>query len=156
MIVVISQQAGSEERARIIETLGHALGSLRPLTVTRLGEQELITLDSSQIGTETVAALRQLSAVERVVEIKTPYQLVSRAFQARDTVVQITEKIAIGGKAPVIIAGPCAVENRETLLVTARAVAADWWADIARRSIQATHITVPVPGSGCRRPGIAG
>jgi 3-deoxy-7-phosphoheptulonate synthase len=68
--------------------------------------------------------LRELSAVERIVETSTPYKLVSRVFKAENTVVQVSDEVTIGAGAPVVMAGPCAVENREQLLTTARAVKA--------------------------------
>lgn len=48
-------------------------------------------------------------------------KLVSRQTRAMDTVINV-KGIEIGGDEIVIIAGPCAVENREQLLETAKAV----------------------------------
>jgi 3-deoxy-7-phosphoheptulonate synthase len=127
MIIVVRSQAESDERARLIEVLGRILGTLRPLTVTRLGSRELITLDSSAFDTLALDELRRQSAVERIVQLQTPYKLVSRAFQAADTLITVGDRhicdpVTIGAGAPVVMAGPCAVENREQLLSTARAV----------------------------------
>ena len=121
MIIVVRSQAKSDERAQLLEVLGHMLGTLRPLTVTRMRERDVITLESSALDVQDLAILRQQSAVEDIVPIQTPYKLVSRAFQAENTVIQL-ENVAIGDGSPVIMAGPCAVENREQLLTTARAV----------------------------------
>jgi 3-deoxy-7-phosphoheptulonate synthase len=128
MIIVIHKQATSDERAQLIEAIGRNLGTLRPLTVTHMQGRDLITLDGSVFKAEIMTALRLQSAVEDIIEIPTPYKLVSRAFQAANTVVSIgggnSQPVAIGAGTPVVIAGPCAVENREQLLTTARAVKA--------------------------------
>ncbi|HET8844382.1 MAG TPA: 3-deoxy-7-phosphoheptulonate synthase [Ktedonobacteraceae bacterium] len=126
MIIVVRTQASSEERASLIEVLGRMLGTLRPLTVTSMHEQEVITLDSDILDTQALAALRQQAAVENILQIKTPYKLVSRAFQAKNTIIMVgqDQPVAIGGDEPVVMAGPCAVENREQLLSTALAVKA--------------------------------
>jgi len=129
MIIVVRSQADSDERARLIEVLGRMLGTLRPLTVTRMREREVITLDDSVLDALALETLRRQSAVEDIVQLQTPYKLVSRAFQAADTVVTVgegrdCEPVTIGAGTPVVIAGPCAVENREQLLTTARAVKA--------------------------------
>lgn len=121
MIIIVRSQARSDERAQLLEVLGRALGTLRPLTVTRMRERDVITLDSGTLDASTLAMLRQQSAIEEIVQPSTPYKLVSRAFQAEDTVIELGN-ISIGGDSPVIMAGPCAVENREQLLVTAQAV----------------------------------
>jgi len=127
MIIVVRSQAESDERARLIEVLGRMLGTLRPLTVTRLGSREVITLDSSTFESPALEELSRQSAVERIVQLQTPYKLVSRAFQAADTVITVgdhrsCDPVTIGADRPVVIAGPCAVENREQLMSTARAV----------------------------------
>lgn len=129
MIIVIRNQANSDERAQLIEALGKLPGALRPATVIRLQEQELISLESSTLDAQMLAALRLQPAVENIVEFKTPYKLVSRVFRSANTVISVgdgesCEPVVIGGGEPVVIAGPCAVENREQLLTTARAVKA--------------------------------
>jgi 3-deoxy-7-phosphoheptulonate synthase len=123
MIIVVRSQARSDERAQLLEVLSRMLGTLRPLTVTRMREHDVITLESSALDAQGLALLRQQSAVEEIVQIQTPYKLVSRAFQAENTVIEL-ENVTIGGGSPVVIAGPCAVENREQLLITAQAVKA--------------------------------
>jgi 3-deoxy-7-phosphoheptulonate synthase len=50
-----------------------------------------------------------------------PYWRASRAAKRENTVVTVG-KVQIGGAAAIVIAGPCAVESREQLLTTARAV----------------------------------
>src|SRR5689334_1020119 len=129
MIIVVHNQATSDERAQLIEVLGRMLGTLRPLTVTHMREQELITLDHSTLDAQALAALREQPAVANIIEVKTPYKLVSRAFQQADTVIQVGDErhcqsVTVGSDMPVVMAGPCAVENREQLLTTARAVKA--------------------------------
>ena len=129
MIITIRNQATSEERAQLMTHLCRISGSQRPLTTTRVGEHEVIALEGSQIDPQTQHILSQQPAVERLIPIKTPYQLVSRAFQTENTRIVVgeghdCEPVVIGGTtaSPVIIAGPCAVENREQLLTTAREV----------------------------------
>jgi 3-deoxy-7-phosphoheptulonate synthase len=129
MIIIVRNEAESEERAQLIEMLGRMLGTLRPLTVTRTREREVITLDNSVLDAQAQALLRRQSAVEDILQLQTPYKLVSRAFQTSDSVIEVgdsrdCQSVMIGGSEPVIMAGPCAVENREQLMVTARGVKA--------------------------------
>jgi len=124
MIIVVHTQATSDERAHLIEMLGRMLGTLRPMTVTHLPGQEVITLDSSVLDAAEQELLRAQPAVERIVEVNTPYKLLSRAFKAENTVIRVGESVTIGNGEPVVMAGPCAVENREQLLATAHAVKA--------------------------------
>jgi 3-deoxy-7-phosphoheptulonate synthase len=62
-----------------------------------------------------------LDGVENVVRILQPFKLASRDFHPDDTVINVNG-VAIGGKRLVVMAGPCAVENRTQLLETAIAV----------------------------------
>ncbi|HUS16004.1 MAG TPA: 3-deoxy-7-phosphoheptulonate synthase, partial [Chloroflexia bacterium] len=57
--------------------------------------------------------LTWLPGVEKVVPILAPYKLASRDFQAADTVITLSNGVAIGGAGAVIMAGPCSVESRE-------------------------------------------
>jgi 3-deoxy-7-phosphoheptulonate synthase len=129
MIITIRSQATSEERANLISLLCRITGTQRPMSTMQMQNREVIALDGGQIDAEAQAALSQQQAVEHVLQLKSSYQLVSRAFQAEDTEVIIggkldSREVLVGGKSssPIIMAGPCAVENREQLLETARGV----------------------------------
>ncbi len=56
--------------------------------------------------------------VENAVPILKPYKLVSREFKREDTVIDV-DGFRIGGKKIAVIAGPCAVENKDCLFSTA-------------------------------------
>ncbi len=62
-----------------------------------------------------------LPGVDRVVPISRPYKLASREFSPENSVFSL-DGVQIGGDQVVIIAGPCAVENRSQLLEIAMAV----------------------------------
>jgi len=58
---------------------------------------------------------------ENNIQALKPYKLASREFKKDDTIVNIGGT-KIGGKKLIVIAGPCAVENEEQLIKTAKAV----------------------------------
>lgn len=60
--------------------------------------------------------------VKEIIHVTKKYKLVSREFHPDDTLVKINENIVFGGKKPVIIAGPCAIESRKQLLKIAKIV----------------------------------
>jgi 3-deoxy-7-phosphoheptulonate synthase len=65
--------------------------------------------------------LERLPGVDRTVLIQRPFKLAGRPFHPRDTVFPING-VSIGGERLIVMAGPCAVESKEQLLTTARAV----------------------------------
>ncbi len=65
--------------------------------------------------------LERLPGVDRTVLIQRPFKLAGRPFHPQDTVFPING-VSIGGDRLIVMAGPCAVESREQLLATARAV----------------------------------
>ncbi len=66
-------------------------------------------------------AIGAMNGVENIVAISKSYKLASREFHPQSTVIDI-DGVKIGGVEPVIMAGPCAVESREQLLMTAEIV----------------------------------
>ena len=69
--------------------------------------------------------LRSLPGVESVTPVLKPYKLASREFAAERTVVTVggrDGRASFGGPSVTVIAGPCSVESREMLEVTASAV----------------------------------
>ncbi|HET8853517.1 MAG TPA: 3-deoxy-7-phosphoheptulonate synthase [Ktedonobacteraceae bacterium] len=129
MIIVIRSLATREERAQLMTLLCRVTGSQYPVAAIRINEQEVIALEGSILDAQARTVMSQQRAVERIVPIKTPYKLVSRAFKTEGSSIVVGDAlggnpVVIGGSAPVVIAGPCAVENGEQLLSTAHAVKA--------------------------------
>ena len=65
--------------------------------------------------------IERMAGVERTVPILRPFKLASREFHPRDTIVSVNG-VKVGDQQVVVMAGPCAVESRDQLLETARAV----------------------------------
>lgn len=129
MIITIRDEASSEERAQLMAHICRITGSQRPITTTHMSSGEVIALDSSTFDPETHLLLSQHAAVSHIASPSTSYQLASRIFQPESTSIVIgegsdCEPVTIGGAhtMPVIMSGPCAVESKEQLLMTARAV----------------------------------
>jgi len=67
--------------------------------------------------------IERMDGVERTVPILKPFKRASRDFHPQDTIVS-ANTASVGGEQLAVMAGPCAVESREQLLETARAVKA--------------------------------
>jgi 3-deoxy-7-phosphoheptulonate synthase len=119
MLVVMKDHARAEDVQHVVDLLTEAgaeahlsRGEVKTI-IGVIGDREVIyTLD-----------LEGLRGVERVVRVLKPYKLVSRDFQAEDTVVRVGSA-SVGGGAFGVIAGPCSIESEEQMLETARAVKA--------------------------------
>ena len=72
---------------------------------------------------DLMARLGSMAGVARVTPIARPFKLTSREFHPERTVVRVLDA-AIGNGSLTVMAGPCSVESREQLFVTAEAVAA--------------------------------
>jgi 3-deoxy-7-phosphoheptulonate synthase len=129
MIIPIRQHATSEERAHLMALLCHITGTSTAITATHIDGGDVLVVDQQQLDAEAISTLSQQSAVEQLIPVKTAYQLISRTFKPEQSSVIVglehdCTPVAIGGDgvAPVIMAGPCAVESRSQLLSTAHAV----------------------------------
>jgi 3-deoxy-7-phosphoheptulonate synthase len=67
--------------------------------------------------------LELLPGVMQVVVVSKPYKLASREFHPDPTTIRIGDAL-VGGETPVIMAGPCSVEDEEQMVSTAKAVKA--------------------------------
>ncbi len=67
--------------------------------------------------------LELLPGVMQVLVVSKPYKLASREFHPDPTTIRIGEAL-VGGNDPVIMAGPCSVEDEEQMVSTAKAVKA--------------------------------
>jgi 3-deoxy-7-phosphoheptulonate synthase len=121
-IIVLKPEISDEQIEKLVKKL-EAKG-LKP-HVSKGTERTIIGVigDTSKVTEDEENAIRAIPWVEDVVRILKPYKLASRDFKKADTVIQVDE-LQIGGKKVHVAAGPCAVENRVTLLDIAEKIKA--------------------------------
>ncbi len=119
MIIIMRHDATKEQINHVIDRLKkqgfgvHLSQGVERTVIGAIGDKAAID----------ISTIEMLPGVSEVVPIRKKYKLVSREFQKEDTVVAITDKIKIGGKEPIcVMAGPCAVESRESILKIAEIV----------------------------------
>jgi len=113
-IIVLRPNATEEDLKRLVKKIeGHGL----TVNISKGTERTIIGVigDTSKISEEEEDAIRVMRGIEDVMRILKPYKLASREFKAADTIIKVRGK-AIGGKKIQVIAGPCAVENKEMLM----------------------------------------
>lgn len=64
----------------------------------------------------------EVDGVDKVIRISKPYKLVSREFSPDTKIIKVGNQ-EIGGKSPVLMAGPCSLESQEQLSEIAQYVA---------------------------------
>jgi len=123
-MLVVMQSHATEEQVRAvcerIESLGLRAHAIPGSNRTAIG----ITGNSGAID---IGSLEAMSGVVECIPVSKPYKLVSRDAKEENTVVRIPTpagEVCIGGAALAIIAGPCAVENREQAMAVAQCVKA--------------------------------
>jgi 3-deoxy-7-phosphoheptulonate synthase len=118
MIIVMRQGASADERARVLCRVAE-LGLRSHLSE---GEERTIIGVVGDDRKVEAGPFEALPGVERIVPILRPFKLASRDMQAEATAVRVGDDCVVGGDAVVVMAGPCAVEDREQILATAAAV----------------------------------
>ncbi len=118
MIIVLRPEATEAQVNHIIDKV-KALG-LTP-HVSKGSERTIIGV----IGPEDVLRVTPLEVfpgVENVIPVLSPFKLVSREFKKEDSLIDLGKGVTIGGKEAVIMAGPCTIENIDSLFEIAREV----------------------------------
>jgi 3-deoxy-7-phosphoheptulonate synthase len=119
VIVVMSRTSTEADVRGVVDWLAQAgLGAY-----LSVGAERTVIGVVGPADPEIGELIQRLAGVDSVVATSRPYKLCSREFQPGDTVVQV-KGVAIGGGRPVVMAGPCSVENEEQLMSTAHAVRA--------------------------------
>lgn len=117
MLVVMKSSATADEVtavARVVEQLGLRAHVMPGATRTAIG----ITGNKDAVDP---SRFERLSGVSEAVRVSKPYKLITLDLQPDRTVVRVGEA-TIGGSELAIIAGPCAVENRDQMFAVAEAV----------------------------------
>lgn len=117
MMIIMRTNATQKEINAVVErvqTLGFQPHSSQ-------GEERTII---GVVGNNPITAQAQfihMEGVDRIVPISRPYKLASREFISENSTFPL-DGVQIGGEGVILIAGPCAVEDRNLLLETALAV----------------------------------
>jgi len=118
MIIVLRPEATEAQVNHIIDKV-RALG-LTP-HLSKGSSRTIIGV----IGPEDVLRVTPLEifpGVENVIPVLSPFKLVSREFKKEDSVIDLGKGVKIGGKEVVVMAGPCSIENIDSLFEIAREV----------------------------------
>jgi len=119
VIVILKHGATEDEKGHIIERL-RSLGygaNVSGVEQTVIGAIGMLDRDRGTL----VEGLSALPYVERVVPVLKRYKLASLEFNPQRTTVRVGG-VDIGGDTLAVMAGPCSVESREQLFISARAV----------------------------------
>jgi 3-deoxy-7-phosphoheptulonate synthase len=117
MIIIMNAAASKEQ----IDNVERKLSELGFKTHPIFGEIKTVIGAIGDKRLLNTHAISTMPGVENLVPIMKPYKLAGRELKKEPTVVEIGD-IRIGGDEIVVMAGPCAIENEETFIDTARKV----------------------------------
>lgn len=118
MIIVMRPDATEAEIAGVVDRL-QSLGA--DVNVSTEGDRTVVE-GSVESTLESGAPWESFPGVERMMPVVPGGRRVGREFRSADSIVTVGD-VVIGDGSITVIAGPCAVETREMLIETARAVA---------------------------------
>ena len=114
----MQENATEEQIYAVVETMEEMGVSVHRTT----GSNQTILAGVGPTAKLDLGSFEVLPGVEHVHRISSPYKLAGRAFRPEGTVVQFPNGSSIGGNQVAIIAGPCAIENREQIFTIAKCV----------------------------------
>jgi 3-deoxy-7-phosphoheptulonate synthase len=122
MVIIMKENSRKRDVGRVLEDLRRRgleprITSAAPRVVIGIVED----LESG-LADEVRGTLSRCQGVESIETFGTSWKLVSRSFRSEGTTIKVGAR-EIGGQRVTVMAGPCAVESRECILETARAVA---------------------------------
>jgi 3-deoxy-7-phosphoheptulonate synthase len=116
MILILKKDVTETQRNRIRSELFQKGCIVREMDTA--GRIAIGALGRNDLDQEAFAAME---GVDKIVRMEGKFKLVSRQWHPDDSHVQVGP-VAIGGQHITLIAGPCAIENREQALTIAREV----------------------------------
>ncbi len=113
MLIVLEPDISPEQKNRILSILQEGGCIFREISDAGQG-----IIGSTGNAGHDPGYFESLPGVARVVPVNTAFKLVSRQMHPEDTRVQVGD-VSVGGERIVVVAGPCAVENRDQTLAVA-------------------------------------
>ena len=121
MIVAMQEKATEEQVNAVINAMEEAGVNVHRTT----GEFQTILAGVGPTAGLDLTKFEMLPGVLNVHRISAPYKLAGRAFRPEGTVVEFAQRTPkIGGEKVAVVAGPCAIENREQIFAIAKCVKA--------------------------------
>ena len=120
MIVAMQEKATEEQIDAVIGAMEEAGVDVHRTT----GATQTILAAVGSTASLDLSKFEVFPGVLHVHRISSPYKLAGRAFRPEGTVVEFPNGAKIGGQQVAIIAGPCAIEDREQIFAIAGAVKA--------------------------------
>jgi 3-deoxy-7-phosphoheptulonate synthase len=120
MIVAMQEKATEEQIDAVIGAMAEAGVDVHRTT----GATQTILAAVGSTASLDLSKFEVYPGVLHVHRISAPYKLAGRAFRPEGTVLKFSNGATIGGQQVAIIAGPCAIENREQIFEIAAAVKA--------------------------------
>ncbi len=118
MIVAMQEHATEEQIDAIIERMVEAGVNVHRTT----GATQTILAGVGPTLTVDIEEYKLLPGVLSVHRISSPYKLAGRAFRPEGTIVEFNHGVKVGGDEIPVMAGPCSIESREQIFLTAQQV----------------------------------
>ena len=116
MIAVMGPNSTKNDAEKVLSHIDTKVGLKAHMIA---GEAQNVIGVIGQIYPELQNELELMPGVGEVIRVSKPYKLAGRDFHPDDSVIKIGD-VSIGGNEMVVMAGPCAVEDRQQILDTAR------------------------------------
>jgi 3-deoxy-7-phosphoheptulonate synthase len=120
MIVAMQGAASEQDIHAVIERMVELGFDVHRTT----GAQQTILAGVGTPGHFDVAEFKVLSGVFDAYRISSPYKLAGRSFRPEGTKITFPNGVVVGGEEVVVMAGPCSVESKDQILLSAQQVAA--------------------------------
>ncbi len=121
MLIVMKPQASEEDVRRVCEKIASMGFRAHPMP----GAQRTAVGITGNPGALDPEEFETLPGVAEAIRVSKPFKLVSREVKAEDSVIRIGppgSDVTVGGRELALIAGPCAIENRQQARAAAAAV----------------------------------
>ena len=120
MIVAMQDQATEEHIQQVIERMVELGFNVHRTT----GAAQTILAGVGTPEHFDVAEFKVLGGVHDAYRISSPYKLAGKNFRPEGTTITFPNGVVVGGNQVVIMAGPCSVESKEQILLSAKQVKA--------------------------------
>src|ERR1700735_3445927 len=120
MIVAMQDQATEQHIQNVIERMVELGFNVHRTT----GANQTILAGVGTPAHFEVMEFKVLPGVHDAYRISSPYKLAGRSFRPEGTKITFSSGVVVGGDEVVIMAGPCSVESRAQILLSAQQVAA--------------------------------